>query len=471
MSEETRGKGFSLLIVDDEDGLRYGLERLFKKQGFRVYTASNEDEAKTIALRNAIDVALLDIRLRGGQSGMTLLKDLKQMEPDLIALMMTGYGSIETAVASMKEGASDYLLKPLDNTNLLDVVYTHLDLRSLKTRNLFLQDELLLQGLSHQCVTQNAQIKALLRQADKIKDNAVTALITGESGTGKEVIARYIHFTSNRRNGAFVCVNCAALSEHLLLSELFGHERGAFTGAMSRKIGKFEIANQGTLFLDEIGDMSLDIQAKLLRVIEEQSFERVGGTKRITSDARIIAATNKDLEQAIRDGRFREDLYYRIHVVRFHLPPLRERKEDIPLLITHFLGKYNQKYQTHVAGAEQDVLSALMAYDWPGNVRELEHVINNAVLLCENHLITMEDVKRNIFSKTADSVHHPEASRIASLKDAIDEIVARHEKQIIEETLCRNQQNKSKTARDLAITRKTLAEKMEKYRLNERNET
>lgn len=466
MSEETRGKGFSLLIVDDEDGLRYGLERLFKKQGFRVYTVSNEEEAKTIALRNAIDVALLDIRLRGGQSGMTLLKDLKQMEPDLIALMMTGYGSIETAVASMKEGASDYLLKPLDNANLLDVVYTHLDLRSLKTRNLFLQGELLLQGLSHQCVTQNAQINALLKQADKIKDTAVTTLITGESGTGKEVIARYIHFTSNRRNGAFVCVNCAALSEHLLLSELFGHERGAFTGAMSRKIGKFEIANQGTLFLDEIGDMSLDIQAKLLRVIEEQSFERVGGTKRISSDARIIAATNKDLEQAIRDGRFREDLYYRIHVVRFHLPPLRERKEDIPLLITHFLGKYNQKYQTHVAGAEQDVLSALMAYDWPGNVRELEHVINNAVLLCENHLITMEDVKRNIFSKTADSVHHPEASRVVSLKDAIDEIVARHEKQIIEETLRRNQYNKSKTARDLAITRKTLAEKMEKYQMN-----
>ena len=471
MSEETRGKGFSLLIVDDEDGLRYGLERLFKKQGFRVYTASNEDEAKTIALRNAIDVALLDIRLRGGQNGMTLLKDLKQMEPDLIALMMTGYGSIETAVASMKEGASDYLLKPLDNANLLDVVYTHLDLRSLKTRNLFLQDELLLQGLSHQCVTQNAQIKALLRQADKIKDNAVTALITGESGTGKEVIARYIHFTSNRRDGAFVCVNCAALSEHLLLSELFGHERGAFTGAMSRKIGKFEIANQGTLFLDEIGDMSLDIQAKLLRVIEEQSFERVGGTKRISSDARIIAATNKDLEQAIRDGHFREDLYYRIHVVRFHLPPLRERKEDIPLLITHFLGKYNQKYQTHIAGVEPDVLDVLMAYDWPGNVRELENMMNNAVLLCENHLITREDVKRNIFPKTADSVHHPEFSRVSSLKDAIDEIVARYEKQIIEETLRRNQHNKSKTARDLAITRKTLAEKMEKYRLNERNET
>jgi len=466
MNEETRGKGFSLLIVDDEDGLRYGLERLFKKQGFRVYTASNEEEAKTIALKNAIDVALLDIRLRGGQSGITLLKELKQMEPDLIALMMTGYGSIETAVASMKEGASDYLLKPLDNTNLLEVVYTHLDLRSLKTRNMFLQDELMLQGLSHQCVTQNAQIKALLRQADKIKDNAVTALITGESGTGKEVIARYIHFTSNRRDGAFVCVNCAALSEHLLLSELFGHERGAFTGAMSRKIGKFEIANQGTLFLDEIGDMSLDIQAKLLRVIEEQSFERVGGTKRITSDARIIAATNKDLEQAIREGRFREDLYYRIHVVRFHLPPLRERKEDIPLLITHFLGKYNQKYQTHVAGVKQDVLDVLMAYDWPGNVRELENMINNAVLLCENHLITREDVKRNIFSKTADSVHHPEFSRVSSLKDAIDEIVARHEKQIIEETLRRNQHNKSKTARDLAITRKTLAEKMEKYQMN-----
>ncbi len=466
MSEDTRGKGFSLLIVDDEEGLRYGLERLFKKQGFRVYSTDNECDAKTMASKNAIDVALLDIRLRGGQGGIALLKDLKQMEPDLIALMMTGYGSIETAVSSMKEGASDYLLKPLDNANLLDVVYTHLDLRNLKTRNRFLRDELLLQGLSHQCVTQDAQIKALLRQADKIKDNAVTALITGESGTGKEVIARYIHFTSNRRDGAFVCVNCAALSEHLLLSELFGHERGAFTGAMSRKIGKFEIANQGTLFLDEIGDMSLDIQAKLLRVIEEQCFERVGGTKHIISDARIIAATNKELEQAVRDGRFREDLYYRINVVRFHLPPLRERAEDIPLLIAHFLGKYNQKYQTHVANVDDEVLRALMAYDWPGNVRELENVINNAVLLCENRLIGMEDVKRNIVPKTTAVAHHIDISRLSSLKEAIDEIVARHEKQIIEDTLRRNQHNKSKTARDLAITRKTLAEKMGKYQLN-----
>ena len=467
MSEDTRGKGFSLLIVDDEEGLRYGLERLFNKQGFRVYSTDNEQDAKTMASKNAMDVALLDMRLRGGQSGIALLKDLKQMEPDLIALMMTGYGSIETAVNSMKEGASDYLLKPLDNANLLDVVYTHLDLRSLRTRNTFLREELLQQGLPHQCVTQNAQIKALLRQADKIKDNAVTALITGESGTGKEVIARYIHFTSNRREGAFVCVNCAALSEHLLLSELFGHERGAFTGAMSRKIGKFEIANQGTLFLDEIGDMSLDIQAKLLRVIAEQAFERIGGTKQLTTDARIIAATNKDLEQAVREGRFREDLYYRIHVVRFHLPPLRERKEDIPLLISHFLGKYNQKYQTHVADVDDEVLDALLAHDWPGNVRELENMINNAVLLCENRLITMEDVKRNIFAKTTAVAHHSENFRVSSLKDAIDEIVARHEKQMIEDALRRNQYNKSKTARDLAITRKTLAEKMEKYRLNE----
>ena len=467
MGDDTRGKGFSLLIVDDEEGLRYGLERLFKKQGFRVYSTDNEQDAKVMASKNAMDVALLDMRLRGGQSGIALLKDLKQMEPDLIALMMTGYGSIETAVNSMKEGASDYLLKPLDNASLLDVVYTHLDLRSLRTRNTFLREELLQQGLSHHCVTQNAQIKALLRQADKIKDNAVTALITGESGTGKEVIARYIHFTSNRREGAFVCVNCAALSEHLLLSELFGYERGAFTGAMSRKIGKFEIANQGTLFLDEIGDMSLDIQAKLLRVIAEQAFERIGGTKQLTTDARIIAATNKDLEQAVREGRFREDLYYRIHVVRFHLPPLRERKEDIPLLISHFLGKYNQKYQTHVADVDDEVLDALMAHDWPGNVRELENMINNAVLLCENRLITMEDVKRNIFAKTKAVTHHSEDFRVSSLKDAIDEIVARHEKQIIEDALCRNQQNKSKTARDLAITRKTLAEKMEKYRLNE----
>ena len=465
MAENMRGKGYTILIVDDEEGLRYGLERLFKKQGFTAYAAGEFARAVEIAEKYSIDVALLDIRLKSGDRGVELLKELKKIEPELLGIMITGYGSIDTAVASMKEGASDYMLKPIDNRNLLELVYKNLELRRLKNDNLFLRDELLSQTLSSKCITRNPELQDLLLKADKIKQSSVTALITGESGTGKEVLARYIHFTSNRNEGKFVGVNCAALSENLLLSELFGHEKGSFTGAIGRKIGKFEVANKGTLFLDEIGDMSLDIQAKLLRVIEESIFERVGGTKSIQVDVRIVAATNKDLEKGIKDGSFREDLYYRINVVRFHLPPLRRRKEDIPLLIDHFIEKYNQKYNKQVMKFDDEALEALRAYDWPGNVRELENVINNAVLLSERGVIGVDGLKKNIFSGVVKEPQSIDFSKVRSLKDTIDGIVERYEKQIVQEFLHKNGYNKSKTARDLDITRKTLAQKIEKFGL------
>jgi transcriptional regulator with PAS, ATPase and Fis domain len=261
-------------------------------------------------------------------------------------------------------------------------------------------------------------------------------------------------------------VNCAALSENLLLSELFGHEKGAFTGAIGTKPGKFEIANNGTLFLDEIGDMSLDIQAKLLRVIEEQSFERVGGTKKIQVDVRLIAATNHDLEQAIKAGKFREDLYYRINIVRLHLPPLRQRKDDIPLLLEHFVAKYNHKYHKSVMKFDDEALVALSAYDWPGNVRELENVVNNAVLLSERGIVGIDGLKQNVFSGVIDDPIALDYARITSLKDATDEIVEKYEEAILRALLQKNGYNKSQTARDLAITRKTLAQKIEKYQLD-----
>ncbi len=465
MTGETPGKGYTILIVDDEEGLRYGLKRLFKKQGFTVYTVGEFKQAVETASHHSLDIALLDIRLKCDKSGIDLLKELRHIEPDLIVIMITGYGSIDTAVDSMKEGASDYILKPLDNRNLLDVVYKNLELRSLQHENSFLRNELLHQHLSYKCITTNPELQSLLHKADKIKHSAVTALITGESGTGKEVLARYIHFTSNRSEGKFVSVNCAALSENLLLSELFGHEKGSFTGAIARKIGKFEIANKGTLFLDEIGDMSLDIQAKLLRVIEENSFERVGGTQNIQVDVRLLAATNKDIDALIQDGRFREDLYYRINVVRFHLPPLRHRKEDIPLLITHFIDKYNRKYNRQVSACSQDALEALIAYDWPGNVRELENVLNNAVLLSECRTIGRNGLKQNIFSDAVEKPLRIDIEQVASLKETVEEIVETYEKEIIQQFLRKNKYNKSKTARELSITRKTLAQKIEKYRL------
>ena len=461
---ELRGNGSALLIVDDEEGLRYGLEKLFKKEGFKVYSTGDFEQASATAEKSAVDVALLDIRLKSGKSGLELLRALRKIEPNLVVIMITGYGSIDTAVAAMKEGASDYILKPLDNRQLVELVYKNLELRNLKNDNLFWRGELL-NRLTHQCITAHPEVQALLRKADKIKNNPVTVLITGESGTGKEVLARYIHFTSNRNAAKFVSVNCAALSESLLLSELFGHEKGAFTGAISTKPGKFEIAHKGTLFLDEIGDMSLDIQAKLLRVLEESGFERVGGTKSLEVDVRLVTATNKDLEQLIHAGKFREDLYYRINVVHLHLPPLRQRREDIPLLVAHFLAKYNAKYHKQAVKFSDDAMSVLLAYNWPGNVRELENVINNAILLSERGVIGVEGLKRNIVTSEPEKQLAIDLSKVTSLKDAVEEVSNRYEKQVIQQVLVRHGYNKSQTARALDITRKTLAQKIEKYQL------
>ena len=351
----------------------------------------------------------------------------------------------------------------------------NLQLRSLARENRFLRDELSLRSVPHTFVTRDPSVKALLATADKVKDTAVTVLITGESGTGKEVLARYIHFTGARRDGEFISINCAALSEGLLLSELFGHERGAFTGAVERKRGKFELANGGTIFLDEIGDMSLETQAKLLRVIEESSFERVGGVKRISVDARIIAATNKDLAALIRDGRFREDLFYRLNVVSLDLPPLRDRQGDIPLLVEHFLVKYGERYTRAPIVLSPETTHALQSWDWPGNVRELENTVNQIVLLGEKSFMApgrpgalrpprpgSTDGER-----TARPGLEENQGEGGGLKDGLERLARQYERQRIEASLLRNAGNKSKTARELRITRKTLAQKIAKYGLSQ----
>ncbi len=273
----------AILIVDNEEGIRHGLRNFFHKKGFVAYEAFDFHSALTAVKSHPIDIAVIDIRLKNGKDGIDLLRELKRIEHDLIEIIITGYGSIDTAVTSMKEGAADYILKPIDNKKLLDAVRKNLEIRELKNENRFLKKELMDRSVPHAFVTANQGLKRMIQKVDKIKDNPVTVLITGASGTGKEVLARYIHYTSNRRQGKFVSINCASLSENLLLSELFGHEKGAFTGAIERHVGKFEMADRGTLFLDEIGDMSPDVQAKLLRVIEENSFERVGGD---TQDSR-----------------------------------------------------------------------------------------------------------------------------------------------------------------------------------------
>ncbi len=453
----------SILVVDDEEGIRYGLEKLFKRESYRVFSTGNFKEAITIVRENKIDIALLDIRLKGQRDGIDLLKELKYAELEIVILIITGHGSINSSVKAMKEGASDYILKPIDNDKLLVTVRKNFEIKSLRNENTYLKKALLNSVFTYDFVTDNQVVKEVLKVADKIKNTPATVLITGESGTGKEVLARYIHFTSIRKDGNFVGINCAALSDTLLLSELFGHEKGSFTGAIDQKIGKFELADSGTLFMDEIGDMSLEVQAKLLRVLEESSFERVGGIKKVHVDVRLIAATNRSLKELIKTGRFRHDLYYRLNVISCHLPPLRKRPEDIPLLVFHFLKQYNQRYNKKVLSINDTLLKRLYEYRWPGNVRELQNMINQAVLLCEGTEIESFNFQGGYIPESQDLGESLEDEK--SLKDTIEKIVNLHEKRIISKVLSDNNQNRTRTAMALDITRKTLARKIDKYNL------
>jgi DNA-binding NtrC family response regulator len=463
----------SILIVDDEEGIRNALGKFFRREGYDAATAATAEEAITIAEKSYFAAAVLDVRLGGKDRGSELLSELRSRDPDLSVVMVTGYGSVESAVRAMKDGASDYILKPIENARLLEAVKRSIELTRLRRDNAFLRRELLASVYSHDIVTRDARYISLMELADRVKDSEATVLLSGESGTGKEVMARYIHFTGSRRDRPFVGINCAALSETLLLSELFGHEKGSFTGAVERRIGKFELAHRGTLFLDEIGDMSPQVQSKFLRVLEESSFERVGGTKRIDVDIRVIAATNKDLPELIRRGEFRSDLYYRINIVNLRLPPLRERRGDIPLLVDYFIAKYAAKYNRPVTGASAEVVALWSGHDWPGNVRELQNAVNQAVLLCRGHTIdlsTLAVAQGQIGTLSAacpgaEEGAEPDLSSFTTLKALRDEVTARYEKRLIEGALARNGGNKSRTAAELDVTRKTLAEKMDQYGL------
>jgi len=460
---EPKGKRNSVVIVDDEPGILHGLRQLFEKENFTVYTAEDRAGLSDIIATKTVDIAILDIRLKNGLSGLDLLALLRNYDADLPVLMVTGYGSIDTAVQAMKLGAVDYIQKPIENRTLLDVVRKNLELLRLRKDNSFLRNELLSQVYQHRIITADGAFLSLIERADRVKNSSATLLLTGESGTGKEVLSRYIHFTSNRRDGPFVGINCAAISETLLLSELFGHEKGSFTGATERHLGKFELADKGTLFLDEIGDMSPAVQAKLLRVLEESAFERVGGTKRIEVDIRLIAATNRDLGALIQKGEFRSDLYYRIAVMELPLPPLRERPGDIPLLVDHFISLYAQKYRKPVRGALAEVLDYWRRYDWPGNVRELQNAVNQAVLLCRGEWIDLDSLgigPRVTQPPCADPFPLDQYQTLDDLRTAV---ITHYEGEKIKQALAHNDGNHSRTAKALGITRKTLAAKMRRY--------
>lgn len=460
-----------ILIVDDEIGILHGLKRFFENEGFQAETADTAAAAIAIASTARIDVAVIDIRLKGGESGIKLLSWFRSEEADVPVIMVTGYGSIESAIDAMKRGAAEYVLKPVDNETLLEIVNRNLELARLRKDNSFLKKELLSAVYGHDIITQDPEMRRIISQLDTVKNSTAAILLSGESGTGKEVLARYIHFTGDRRDGPFVSINCAALSEDLLLSELFGHEKGAFTGAVERKLGKFELADKGTLFLDEIGDMSPGIQAKLLRVLEEDSFERVGGTRRITVDIHVIAATNQNLRELIVSRKFRGDLFYRISTVEIHLPPLRERRGDIPLLADYFRRNYAAQYKKNIDGISPYLMEQWQAYDWPGNIRELQNAVHQKVLMCGGGVLGSGGrdgwiegaVGQADWPGRATDGFHPECYR--TLKELAAGAAAHYERQKIQEALRLSRGNKSAAARDLCVTRKTLLRKMKELHI------
>jgi len=458
----------TVLVVDDEEGIRHGLSRFLEREGYNVELAEDGVHAESILRNKKIDSAILDLRLKGSISGLDLLAKIKQEDSEIPVIIITAYGSIESAIEAMKRGASDYILKPIDNESLLTLVRRNLEVAQLKRDNKYLKDELFQKEYQQQIITRSPAIVEILAKLNSVKDSTASILITGESGVGKEVFARYVHFTSIRNAGPFVSINCAALSEDLLLSELFGHEKGAFTGAIERKIGKFELANGGTLFLDEIGDMSPATQAKLLRVLEENSFERVGGTKLISVDIRIIAATNHNLRELIRDGRFRSDLYYRIAAIEIFLPPLRTRKEDIPYLAEHFIQQYAERYHKRIEGLSPEILQRWLSYDWPGNIRELQNVVHQSVLLCTGNRIKVDCLLGDLIDNSGGHSQieidtETSNSLPRSLKESSHYMLEKFERQQIERALSLAKGNKSKAARMLGITRKTLSDKIKKY--------
>ena len=444
-----------ILVVDDEEVIRDGCSRILTREGYAVCTAKSGGEALERFDLEPFDLVLLDMKMPG-LGGIETLTRLKEMDPGLTILIITGYPSIETAVKAIKLGAYDYITKPFDPDALRIAVNRALERKSLVTENQHLRQQLKTENEANIIVGQSESMRSLYELVRRTAPTDSTVLISGESGTGKELIARAIHDYSLREEREFITVDCSALVETLLESELFGHVKGSFTGAIQAKYGSFELANGGTFFFDEIGNLSLDIQAKLLRVIQEKELKPVGGEKTIKVDVRIIAATNQDLRRSIEKKTFREDLYYRLNVVPIHLPPLRDRKEDIPLLVNHFLKRYNKKREVPVTKVEPETMKILMSYEWPGNVRELENGIERALILEDGDTLLPRCFPWLV---EKGQMRVPTGNgKIYRLEEL--------EKQHIGRVLGETKGHRGKTAHLLGIDRKTLYQKIKKYGLD-----
>lgn len=451
----------SILVVDDEKNTREGLAKYLEGMDFDVITASNGREAWNAYLEFKPDLVLADIRMPE-MDGIALLEKIKEKHPYAKVILLTAYGSVEDAVKAMKKGAFYYLTKPVNFEELEFQVRKSLANQVLEQENQELRQALFQEKFENgEIVAKSQKMKALLQTVDKVAQSQAAVLIQGESGTGKELIAHRIHQLSPRKNQPFIVVHCAALTETLLPSELFGHEKGAFTGAIERKVGRFERAHQGTLFLDEVGEISKETQVKLLRVLQDGDFERVGGTKIIKTDVRLVCATNKNLIEEVNAGRFREDLYYRINVIYLEVPPLRERREDIAPLVESFTRHFSSANSKKMMRIDEKVLEVLTRYNWPGNVREIKNIIERMIVLSHGSTIEIENVPRDILQGESSIGIEPNAGTVSGSSGRIADM----EKQMIDQTLQVVKGNKSLAAKKLGISRRTLYRKLEEYQL------
>ncbi|HFE64898.1 MAG TPA: sigma-54-dependent Fis family transcriptional regulator [Caldithrix sp.] len=446
----------SILIIDDEESQLKSLESFLKRRDYLVFTATNGLDGFAIAQKNAIDLVLTDYRMPEW-NGFIILRKMKELNPEIDVVVITAYGSVEDAVEIMKAGAYDYLTKPIDLDELENLIHRVREKRLLIAENRQLKQELREKFKFDAIISQSGEMEETLNLAGRVAPSKASVLIRGESGTGKELIARAIHFASPRRDKPFVVVNIAALSENLIESELFGHEKGAFTGASQQRAGRFEQADGGTLFIDEVGDIPLTAQVKLLRAIQFGQFERLGGNKAIEVDVRIVAATHRDLEEMIRNGEFRDDLFYRLNVVTINIPPLRQRKTDIPVLTDHFIRKYSRINGKEIKGISREALDQLMKYDFPGNVRELENMIERAVVLCRDDYLTTGDLPVQARIVSERSILDPH-----DLNESYGEKLRAFEKEMIATALDQSGGNKSAAARTLGITERHIRSRMEK---------
>jgi two-component system response regulator AtoC len=454
-----------ILVVDDEEGLREIIVELLTLEGFEVESAATAEDAREKLSRTAYDVLVTDLMLPG-QSGVELMEETLARYPETIVIMMTGYGTIETAVEAMKKGAYDYLSKPFKLIELPIMIRKGLQASKLRFENQYLRSQLREKYSFNNIIGTGPAMNRIFELVETVAGLTSTVLVQGETGTGKELIAKAIHFNSPRRDQKLVSINCGAIPENLLESELFGHTKGAFTGAVQTRVGRFEQANGGTIFLDEIGSMPLALQVKLLRVLQEREFERVGGSNTIKVDVRIIAATGAKLERMVADGTFREDLYYRLNVIPINLPPLRERREDIPLLVQSFVSHFCERHSLEQKSVSPQVMKALMAYDWPGNVRQLENLVERMVALSGPRTgITASDLPDQIQTRGPMSA----GPFIEIPEDGINfqNVVTDMERELIVQSLRRTNGNKKLAAKLLSLKRTTLIEKIKRIGLTE----